>query len=133
MSFFWGKRKIPQKQDIIYHSIEKKFPKFGNLFFGLDNIFLLLYTTSDYYGNTVGPIIGKLYLHQQTKKLRLHLSYTIMHSIVKGFPNFEVQNLTWYIFLYYYRLLYTTSDYYGTIKGQMGAFYLFLCENPLSN
>ena len=43
----WGK--IPKKQDIIYHSVDKRFPKFG-IFFGLENICILLYTTSDYYG-----------------------------------------------------------------------------------
>ena len=37
--------------DMIYHSIDKRFPKFGNLFLGLENTSTLLYTTSDYYGN----------------------------------------------------------------------------------
>ena len=35
--------KVPKKQDIIYHSIDKRFPKFGNFFLGLENIFILLY------------------------------------------------------------------------------------------
>ena len=84
----------------------------------------------------LGPITGKFYQHPKTKKIRLHPSYTINHSIVKGFQNFQVKNLTWYIFLY---LLYTTSNYYSIIKGQMGGYSIARCilniclskKNPL--
>ena len=47
--------KILKKQEMIYHSVDKRFPKFGN-FFGLENIFILLYTTSDYYGIIKGQM-----------------------------------------------------------------------------
>ena len=48
---------MSKAQDIIYHSI-RDFQSF-EFFLGLENIFLLLYTTSDYYGITMvlGPII----------------------------------------------------------------------------
>ena len=49
---FFEVGKNSKKGDIIYHNIEKRFLKFGNSFFGLENIFILLYTTSDYYSNT---------------------------------------------------------------------------------
>ena len=60
-AFFEVGEKFQKKEDIIYHSIDKRFPKFGKKNLGLENIFTLLYTTSDYYGITMvlGPIIGK--------------------------------------------------------------------------
>ena len=68
-----------KKQEIIYHSIEKRFPKFG-IFFGLENIFiLLLYTTSDYYGNR--SYNREILSVSTDQKIRVHLSYTIIHSI----------------------------------------------------
>ena len=54
----------------------------------------------------IGPIIGKFYLHQQTKEIRLHLSYTIIHSIVKGSPNFFKSKILLGIYFY------TVIDYY---------------------
>ena len=42
--FFEVGKIFQKKGEIVYHSIEKWFPKSGNLFFGLENIFILLYT-----------------------------------------------------------------------------------------
>ena len=55
----------------------------------------------------IGPIIGKFYLHQQTKKIRVHLAYTIIHSIVKGCPNFGSQKFDLVcIFILLYTIIY---------------------------
>ena len=59
-AFFWGRGIIPKKEDIIYHSIDKRFPKFGKKNLGLENIFTLLYTTSDYYGITMVLVLGPI-------------------------------------------------------------------------
>ena len=54
LSFFWGGKKIPKNgRDNIFRS-GLEISKVLKFLFGLENICMLLYTTSDYYGKIVG-------------------------------------------------------------------------------
>ena len=120
---FLGWKKILKKREIIYHSVDKRFPKFW-IFFG-STITVVL-----------GHIIWKFYQHPKTKKIRLHPSYTINHSIVKGFLNFWGQKFDLIYIFILIMLLYTTRDYYGIIKGQMvfflAEYFIFEQKSPFN-
>ena len=79
--------------ETIYHSEDKRFPKFGNLFLGLKNIFMLLYTTSGYYGIIGGCTRALFSLLKQSCLLPFYFKHFLIFFVVRAQIQKGVQRL----------------------------------------